>query len=291
MIEQTQPMQILFKDSQDEFIGDCHVKAAQKRAHPYFVIKVAAGFYQSVANGLPANSGLMLVMSAKTGYPIALLQDEGWLTQIRTAAAGALAASLKPVKQTDCLGVIGTGDQAYLQVKLISNILGLQRVAVLGRSFEKSKAFCDTLAEELNVLATPMDTVKGVCHASQILITATPSTTALVTADDLPESLHIVAIGADSPGKSEIAPSVFAKASIVITDNHEQCLHHGDFGAAVTAQAIEENGAIAFGDVLAGKYPNMNFQQAGISVVDLTGIGAQDLAVASLVVDCLEIEG
>ncbi|MCZ2720284.1 ornithine cyclodeaminase family protein [Marinomonas sp. 15G1-11] len=285
LIEQPDPMQILFKDELGRLTGDCHVKSAQKKRHAYFVIKVASGFYNNAAAGLPVNNGLVLVMSSDNGQAVALLQDEGWLTQVRTAAAGALAASLRDVKKTDCLGVIGTGIQAYLQVKMITEKLSLKRVAVLGRSLEKSAAFCRKLNEELDVIAVPMDSARSVCHASQVVITVTPSERALIRAEDLPESLHIVAIGADSPGKLEIDPSVFHAAKIVVTDDHDQCLHHGDFGAAVRAKAIKEDADYAMGKVLSGQYSELDFNGTGISIVDLTGLGAQDLAVASLLVD------
>ncbi len=287
LIEQPHPMQILFTEDDGCFFGDCHAKAAQHKKHPYFVIKVAAGFYKNSEKGLPPNSGLVLVMSAETGRPVAVLQDDGWLTQVRTAAAGALAASLKPVGPDACLGLIGAGTQAFLQAKLISEMLGLKRVVVCGRNFDESAAFCKRLVDELDLEAVPMKSAREVCHASKILVTATPSSVPVVTSEDLPEELHIVAVGADSPGKSEIDPSVVARADIIATDNHDQCVHHGDFGTAVRAGVVAEDADVSFCHLLAGKASKVDFGSAKITLIDLTGVGAQDLAVASLVVEKL----
>ena len=75
-----------------------------------------------------------------------------------------------------------------------------------------------------------------------------------------------------------------ARADIIATDNHEQCVHHGDFGTAIRAGVISSDMDVSFCDILAGKRPEVDFASAKISLVDLTGVGAQDLAVASLVV-------
>ncbi|REG85629.1 ornithine cyclodeaminase family protein [Marinomonas pollencensis] len=289
LIDQPEPMQMLFKEDDGQLFGDCHVKAAQQKDHPYFVIKVAAGFYRNTAIGLPANNGLLLVMSSETGHPVALLKDEGWLTQIRTAAAGALAAALKPVAPDACLGIIGTGSQAYWQAALITQHLGLTKVAVFGRDHSASVALCDTLHQEFGLTATPMSSAYEVCQASNILVTVTPSSEPLIKPEDLPDEIHIVAVGADSPGKNEIASEIFKNADIMVTDNHEQCLAHGDFGVAVRAGMVAKDADISLPDVLAGKHSEMDFSTAKWTLVDLTGMGAQDLAIASLVVDNLTL--
>lgn len=287
LIEQPVPMQILFTDENKRLYGDCHVKAARQQDHSYFVIKVATGFYNNDALGLKPNNGLVLIMSAESGQPIAILQDEGWLTQLRTAAAGTLAAALKPVSSDSCLGIVGTGTQAYLQAKFITRTLGLKRVAVFGRDYEKCQLFCQKLSEIDSVRAKPMPSVKELCNNSSIVVTTTPSTEPIIGINDLPKELHIVAVGADSPGKNEVAASVLAQSRIIVTDSHEQCLHHGDFGVAVRAGLIKENSDYSFGEILMGKHPSLDFAAEGITLVDLTGIGAQDLSIASLVLDGL----
>ena len=283
-IEQPDPIQLLFKNANGDLLGDCHGKAAQGEGLPYFVLKVATGFYNNVDKGLPVNNGMVLVMSAETGIPIAMLQDDGWLTQIRTAAAGALAAELAQVKKDATLGIVGTGTQALLQAQIITAHLGLSNVVVFGRSDEKAKALCNTFSQS-GLHATPMASVRDVCHAADIVVTTTPSTTPVLNATDLPEKLHIIAVGTDSPGKLEIDPAVFASVDIIVTDNHQQCLHHGNFGSAVRAGVVPESADVSFCDLVAGQSTTADFSTANISLVDLTGLGVQDLVLAALVVD------
>ena len=76
-VTQPDPMQILFEREDGSFFGDCHVKAAQRADGPWFAVKLAAGFYDNPGKGLPANSGLVLVLSSTSGRPAALLQDDG----------------------------------------------------------------------------------------------------------------------------------------------------------------------------------------------------------------------
>lgn len=283
-VKMPSPMQILFNDERGELRGDCHVKAAQALGSPYFVIKVAAGFYGNPAGGLPVNSGLVLVISADTGIPVALLRDEGWLTQMRTAAAGALAAGLKQLTGHETLGIIGTGTQAALQARMICRHLRLSSVSIYGRSANKAAELRNQLkADGFQVSVAP--SVRELCYSSAIVVTTTPSQQPILSVADVPDRLHIVAVGADSPGKIELDPEIFARADIIATDDHAQCLHHGDFGAAVRAGAIREDSDVSFCKLLAGQMPEVDFSTSKISVVDLTGLGIQDLAIASLVME------
>lgn len=282
-----EPMQMLFNKNKELF-GDCHVKAAYGSKHPYFVIKVASGFYHNHEQDLPVNNGLSLVMSAKTGAPIAILDDHGWLTSQRTAAAGALAAGLKPVSKGATLGIIGTGHQAKLQALAICAHLGLSSVLIFGRDENKAKTL-QGLLNSKGLTVQVAASVKSLCHNSAIVVTTTPATYPVITEDDLPKSLHIVAIGADSPGKSEICPSVFAKAHVIVTDDHMQCLAHGDFGNAVCHGSVSEDADMALGKLLAQNVTYPAFLDDGISIVDLTGLGVQDLAMATLVMNQFEM--
>ena len=280
------PMQLLFHSGSDELLGDCHVKTAQSNDLPYFVIKVATGFYSNPTVGLPVNNGMLLVMSAETGQPLALLQDDGWLTQVRTAAAGALAAGVKPIVGHETLGIVGTGTQAMLQAKAISQHLKLKRVFIYGRSSKKAQVLVDQLNEE-GLEASRAVSVKELCHASSIVVTTTPATEPVISLSDMPRQLHIIAVGADSPGKVELDPAILAKADVIMTDSHTQCLAHGDFGAAVRAGEIEANSDMSFTGLLAGLEDTDKVTQCNLSVVDLTGLGVQDLAMATMVMESL----
>jgi ornithine cyclodeaminase len=272
-------MEILFYNEKKEFRADCHVKSALGSSQKYFVIKIASGFYENIKIGKDVNNGMLIVICSKTGEFIALLEDKGYLTSHRTAAAGALAASLKEVSTKDILGIIGTGNQAKLQAIYITKYLGLSKVLIYGRNKEKALTLCEEL-KEFNVKANFINTTKELCHKSSIVITTTPSITPILKYEDLPKNLHIVALGADSSGKIELEPKIIKKSKIVITDDHKQCLEYGEYGSFVKEYNIKEHN-----DYSLGKLLNKNFKirEEGISVVDLTGLGTQDLAIASCI--------
>ena len=108
-------------------------------------VKIASGSYRNAARGLPGAGGMIVLIATDTGLPEAILHDECWLTNVRTAAAGALAAGLKPVSKDATLGVIGTGTQAEIQATMISAHLGLGSVSVWGRSAAKAAALAGRL--------------------------------------------------------------------------------------------------------------------------------------------------
>ena len=96
--------------------GDCHIKYGYDKEGKYYIVKVASGFPNNPSIGFPAGNGLMLLFDKKTGIPVCMLLDEGYLTDLRTAAAGAIAAKYLAPKNISCIGMIGTGAQAYYQV-------------------------------------------------------------------------------------------------------------------------------------------------------------------------------
>ena len=276
-----EPVQIVFRDDRQEQHGECHVKSAIWSGRPYAAVKIASGSYRNAARGLPGAGGMIVLISTDTGLPEAILHDECWLTNVRTAAAGALAAGLKPVSKDATLGVIGTGTQAEIQATMIASHLGLGSVSVWGRSAAKAAALSEKLKAG-GLAATAMDTVRDVCHASAILVTTTPATKPVVHLEDVPDTLHIVAVGADTPGKTELDPRILGRAHTIVTDDHRECLHHSEFGAAVRAGAVAEDSDCSFGEMLSLATPDPRMARDGISVVDLTGMGVQDLAIAML---------
>ena len=286
LVECPEPTQIVFRDEQGDHHGECHVKSATWEGLPYAAVKIASGSYRNAARGLPGAGGMIVLIASETGLPEAILHDECWLTNVRTAAAGALAAGLKPVSKDATLGVIGTGTQAEMQAEMICAHLGLSSVAVWGRSTAKAAALCEKLAAG-GLVATPMDTVREVCHSSAILVTTTPATSPVVHLEDVPETLHIVAVGADTPGKTELDPRILGRAHTIVTDAHAECLSNSDFGAAVRAGEIAEDCDASFGEMLALAEPDPRMARDGISVVDLTGMGVQDLAIAEMTLNAL----
>ena len=100
--------------------GEVHVKGAHVRGAGSLALKVATGFYDNPLMGLPSGSGMMLVLSAQTGVPQAILLDNGYLTDLRTAAAGAVAAKYLAKQSLPVVGVVGAGAQGRMQVMALS---------------------------------------------------------------------------------------------------------------------------------------------------------------------------
>lgn len=263
--------------------GEAHVKSAWLRDRPVFVIKVASGFYDNPGRGLPSSNGLMLVLSAETGTPLALLQDEGYLTDVRTALAGALAAKYLAPRDATVVGIIGAGLQARLQLEALvrTRVRSLERAMVWSRRPEAAAR----LASEMRSLDLTVEACASVAELmleSQLVVTTTPAREPLIGIRDLHPGLHITAIGADLPGKQELHADVLAAADLVVCDRLSQARTAGELQHAVHLPATE------LGDIIIGKRPGRQSPDA-ITVCDLTGLGVQDAAIAELAYRrCLE---
>ena len=270
------PGQLLFNDPP----GDCHIKYGRFCDGLTFVVKIAMGFYENAALGLPVNNGLVAVFDARTGATLAILQDAGWLTSWRTAAAGALAATAGAPSVVTSLGIVGAGHQAENQARWVAPALGTRRVAILGRY----RGEADRLVSRLRgkgLDASTIDTVEELFEVCNVVVTCTPSSTVVVPAGVVRPGTHIVGLGADSPGKQELDPALFARADVIMTDDHDQCIDHGDFSHAVRLGLVRGDADVPLGAVLAGLHAG-RCRDDDITITDLTGIPAQDIAIATL---------
>lgn len=261
--------------------GDCHVKTGWITGATDFTVKIATGFYANPGLGLPSNHGLVCVISARTGQIRALLDDHGLLTAWRTAAAGALITHAMARPGAATLAVFGTGEQARLQATWLAGLRPLSMVLVHGRNPHKSNALCDELnAHGLNARPAPAQEAAD----ADMIITTTPATAPVLDAAHIREGTHVTGIGTDMPHKNELPPALFHRAHLIATDDHAQCLNHGDFGHAVRAGAAAQNADTAAGLLLKGP---VNRPDTAVTVADLTGVGALDAALASAVLNQL----
>ncbi|MFJ6900675.1 ornithine cyclodeaminase family protein [Streptomyces hokutonensis] len=260
-----------------EVDGDCHVKAGWLTGATDFTVKIATGFYGNPGLGLPANHGLVCVVSARTGQVRAILHDRGLLTAWRTAAVGALITHAMARPGAVTLAVFGTGEQARLQALWLARLRPVNMVLVHGRNSHKAQSLCDELTAR-GLHAQPASAQQAA--AADMIITTTPATVPVLDAVHVREGAHVTGIGTDMPHKNELPPALFQRAQLIATDDHAQCLDHGDFGHAVRAGTAAEDDDIAAGLLL--KAP-IERQDKAITVADLTGVGALDAALASAV--------
>lgn len=259
--------------------GDCHIKSASAKHAETFVVKIATSFAGNADRGLPAGNGLMLLLSARTGQPLALLQDEGWLTDVRTAIAGALAAEAIRPEGASALGIVGTGVQARLQAEFTARRTGMRRILLWGRRPEQAARLASSLVSS-GLDARSVDSPADIAKAADIVITTTPSTEPLLTAEMFARPARIVAVGADAPGKQEIAGDLTARMDILIVDSIDQCLDHGELSRPHAAGRIDTSRIRRLGDALLDGAP---FAPGQSVLVDLTGVGIQDLQIAQAV--------
>ena len=261
--------------------GDCHIKYGYIRGDEYFVVKVVSGFHGNVSKGLKPSVGLMLICSTETGYPLALLKDEGHLTDVRTAIAGAIAAKYLAPKNVQCIGVVGAGIQARLQLEYLKPVTDCKKVIVWNRiESGANKLASDFATSDFDVEQT--NDLESLVHHSNLIITTTPSTSALFSADSVQPGTHITAVGADCPGKQELDEALVRRADVCVVDSVSQCTEQGEIQTAFAQGLIKEHDIIELGDVISGRKDGRQSDDQ-ITIADLTGVAVQDIAIAKSV--------
>ncbi|MCD4485858.1 ornithine cyclodeaminase family protein [Chromobacterium vaccinii] len=261
--------------------GDCCVKSAHIVGEEALVIKVSTGFYDNPSRGLPSNDGLMLALSARDGRVLALLQDQGWLTTMRTALAGRLAARLLAPPRVARIGMLGAGEQARAQLEQLRPVTDCREVSVWSRQPAQAAAFCD-YAATLGFQARPAADPREAAAEANLIIAATPSREPLLRRGWIRPGTHITALGADGPGKQELDPAIAAEADVVVADSLAQCAAFGELSHAVKAGLLDPARIVELGDALA-RGARLRRSDDDITLADLTGVAAQDAAIAASV--------
>jgi len=265
--------------------GEVQVKGAYLDEAPYYAIRVGSNFLDNPTINLPRQSGLMAVFDAATGFPAAVMFDNGYLTGMRAAAAGALTAKYLANPHLNRVAVIGTGNQAYLQIKSLITLRQVGLVSVWGRTPLKVDTYARRIIEDhdLNVEIAP--SVEAAVRQADLIITSTASHKPLVRAEWLKPGVHIIALGSDRPAKQELYPDVLQRAEVIIVDQFEQCaaageIHHGlEVGAITRANIQGDLGALILGKIPGRTHPDQ------ITLADLTGLDAQDATVAMMALE------
>ena len=263
--------------------GDCHVKSGSIAGTPSYVIKIASGFYDNPAKGLPSSNGMMLAFSATTGETLAILRDEGWLTDMRTAIGGALSTrALARADATEVL-IIGAGIQARLQAICLAKLMTDR--ALNFHIWARKASAAEALSKDLNAAGYKASTapdLNAAIGAADIITTTTNATTPLFADGLVRKGSHVTAIGADCPGKQELPTQLVATASLRVCDMASQSLHHGEFQTAQRSEASLQVSEL--GHILSGAQKGRTSDEE-ITVVDLTGIAAQDIAITQTIID------
>ncbi|WJH37781.1 ectoine utilization protein EutC (plasmid) [Aliirhizobium terrae] len=266
-----------------EFRGEVDVKTAYVPGFDGFAIKVSPGFFDNPKLGLPSLNGLMILFSAKTGLVEALLLDNGYLTDVRTAAAGAVAARHLSREDASVATIFGAGMQARLQLEALMLVRPVKSARIWARDHAKAQKLAGDFSLEHGIeviaMADPQDAMRG----ADIMVTTTPAEKPILMADWLEPGQHLTAMGSDAEHKNEIDPAVFARATYV-ADRITQTRILGELHHAIAAGLTKPDQQFAeLGAVIAGKAAGR--ASAGqITFADLTGTGVQDTAIANLAV-------
>jgi len=267
--------------------GEVHIKTGHLSGGPYYAVKIASGFYGNAALGRPSSDGMVLVFDSATGAPAAFLLDNGFITDLRTAAAGALAAKYLAGKQIQTVAVIGAGAQARYQMKLLSLVRPFREARVWGRNREKTEACAEEL-RRAGISGQPAfsvaPAVEQAVRRADLVITVTASREPLVRAEWLAPGETVIAVGSDGPDKQELDVGVLARADRIVADSLPQCLRLGEIHHAVEQGAINKEKVSELGEIVAGLKTGRT-RDDELIVCDLTGVGVQDVAAASLVME------
>ena len=264
----------------EKYHGESDVKAAYIEGLDSYAIKVASGFFNNPKLGLPSSSGLMILLDSQTGVLKSVLLDKGYLTDIRTAIAGAIAAKHLSNKEASNAGIIGAGIQAKMQLEALLLVRKIKSANLWSRDSEKTKIFAENLKKTINININLCETPHEVVNLSEIVITTTPSKSPIIKSEWLKKGLHITAMGSDAEQKNELDPQIIKDCDLYIPDNQSQTsilgeLHHAIKNGIISSE-IEFNdlGKIILDPSLGRK--NIN----DITIADLTGTGVQDTAIA-----------
>jgi ectoine utilization protein EutC len=259
--------------------AEMDVKTAYVPGLPSIALKVSTGFFDNPKRGLPSLSGMMTLISAETGRVETVLLDNGYLTDVRTALAGGIAADRLARADAKVAGIVGTGLQAWLQLEALRLVRPVERVLVWGRDATKAQGLARRLEGELglSVAAAPLEQV---VREADIVVTTTAAREPLLMAEWLHPGLHVTAMGSDAPGKQELAPEVLGRADRIVVDRRSQCERLGELRGALAAGTVPPDRPIdELGEIVAGLKPGRRSAEE-ITVCDLTGTGAQDTAIA-----------
>jgi len=267
-------------------LGDVYVKTGVLSGHSVYIVKVSPWFAVNVARG-QAQGGFIAVFDSKTGHTLALLNDEHYLSDIRTAAAGAIAARFLAPPRIATAAVLGSGVQAYWQPIALHGERPFERLLIWARNPSAADRLKRRLQETFTAVEIETgEDLEGVVRASDVLITATSSREPLVRAEWLRPGQHITAVGADDPTKCELEPAAVERARVFV-DSIATTIENGDVYRAIQSGSFAP-GRLAgeLGDVIAGRVIGRS-SPADITIAKLVGIGAQDLVAAETVLEKL----
>jgi len=262
--------------------GDVDIKAAYVEGLDRFAVKLGAGFFGNHKLGLPNSPAMMVVLSSRTGMPEAVLLDNAYLTDVRTGAAGAVAARHLAPKVVRTAGQIGAGVQGRFQMTGLKAVRDFKRLIIYDLDRDRLEGYREEMSGLLGVEVILASGPEEVVRESQVVVTSTPARKPYLQAGWLHPGLHLTAMGADLPDKQELEAEVLARADLLVCDRKTQALAMGELHHGLTAGVLTpESVIVELGEITSGSRPGRT-SESQITLCDLTGTGVQDTAIADL---------
>jgi alanine dehydrogenase len=246
--------------------GDFRAMPALGGGHA--LLKWVTSFPRNPEHGLPTVTGLVLLSDASNGMLKAVL-DAGAVTALRTGAAAVLAAETLGRDGAVTAAVIGAGVNGEAAAQTF--VARGRRVLLWDVDLRRAESVAERIGADV---AQTRDDALG----ADLLVTVTPGQEVVLGEGSLQPGQHVSLMGADGPGKAEIAVAELARVR-VFCDDWEQASHNGELVHALEAGVLERDDTVQLGDVLIGAAAGRQFER-DITVFDSTGLAIQDLAIA-----------
>ena len=263
----------------EKYHGETDVKAAYIEGLDSYAVKVASAFFNNPKLGLQSSTGLMILLDSQTGFIKSVLLDKGYLTDVRTAIAGAIAAKHLSNHDSTKAGIIGAGLQAKLQLEALTLVRKINTAYIWSRDSNKTNKFVEQI-KDLNITLEVCSSAEEVLQKSEIVVTTTPSKSPLIKSNWLKKGLHITAMGSDAEQKNELDPLIIKQCDLYVPDSVSQTAILGELHHALEKNIVSSDYHYdELGNVILN--PNLGRKSKDdITVCDLTGTGVQDTAIA-----------
>jgi len=245
-------------------------------------IKVVSVYPQNIESNLPLIHAAILLIDGEKGIPKALIEG-GYVTAIRTGAAGGVAADLLARKDAEVAFVFGAGVQGRSQLEALCAVRNIKLAYVYDIDSTKAKIYETEMKEKLGIEVRFVKNYERFIPEADIIVTATPSREPFLKGELLKEGVHINAIGSHTTDMSELDTSVFKRASIIAVDSKEAVLKEaGEVINAIKASVIREKDLIEIGEIINDPSKSRKHERE-ITIFKTVGIAIEDVVVGELI--------
>lgn len=225
--------------------------------------------------GLPTVMAIIVLLDPKTGAPIAIM-DGTFITNLRTGAAGAVAAKYLARRDSEVVAMVGAGAQARTQLQALAELFEVREVRVNDISRSNARRFVKEMRSKVEAKFKVVSSTKQAVERADVVVTTTPSTRPIVMSEWISDGTHINAIGADAPGKQELDHKLLLRGKVVV-DDIQQAIHSGEVNVPLSLGLIARADIYGdLGEIVAGKKPGRESDDE-ITVFDSTGLAVQDI--------------